>query len=118
MAKSSRIGQRNTRITIKKLTVGIDADGFPTETWEAVFSSPVWCMWVGAYGQEVFENARASETGNATVNMPYSSLVDNRCRVWKNNDPQDDEHAYVIVGEPNVIDRKELEFKVKRMVSA
>ena len=118
MAKSSRIGQRNTQITIKKLTEGIDNDGFPTKTWEAVFSAPVWCMWVGAYGQEVFENDRASETGNATVNMPYTSLVDNRCRVWKDNDPHDDAHAYVIVGEPNAIDRKELEFKVKRLVSA
>lgn len=118
MAKSSRIGQRDTRIIIKKLTPGIDEDGFPTETWEAVFPEPVWCMWVGNYGNAVFENARNSETGNATVNMPHSSLVDNRCRVWKESDPQDDAHAYVIVGEPNALGRKELEFKVERMVSA
>ena len=118
MAKTSRIGERNTLITIKKLKTGIDKDGFPIEIWDPVFSKPIWCMWVSAFGQSVFENDRASETGNATVNMPYSPLVDNRCRVWKDNDPHDDLHAYVIVGEPNNLNRKELEFKVKRMVDA
>lgn len=118
MAKSSRIGQRNTRIVIKQLTPGVDADGYPTEEWADIFGAPVWCMWVGTFGQAVFENDRASETGNATVNMAYSPLVTNRCRVWKDGEPEDDKHAYVIVGEPNNLDRKEIEFKVKRMVSA
>jgi head-tail adaptor len=118
MAKRSRIGQRKTNITIKKLTKGIDADGYPTEEWTDVFGGKVKCLWVSAFGQEVFENHRAGETGNATVNMPYSPLVDNGCRVWYENEPQDDQHAFVIVGEPNNLERRELEFKVKRLVSA
>lgn len=118
MAKSTRIGQRNMLIIIKQLTTGTDADGYPTETWTDVFSAAVWCAWAGTYGQAVFENDRMSETGNATINMAYSPLVTNRCRVWKYGDTQDDEHAYVIVGEPNNLDRKELEFKVRRLVSA
>ena len=118
MAKSSMIGQRNTRIVIKQLVPGINENGFPTETWTAVFASPVWCMWAGMYGQAVYENDRNGETGNATVNMAYSPLVTNRCRIWKDGETEDDAHAYVIVGEPNNLNRKELEFKVRRLVSA
>ena len=118
MAKSSRIGQRNTRIIIKRLMVGVDVDGFPTERWEAIFESPVWCMWVSAFGASFVENARAGEMGNATINMPYTPWVDNRCRIWRADEPEDEQHAFEIIGEPNNLDRRELEIKVRRRVVA
>jgi head-tail adaptor len=118
MAKSSRIGQRDTRIVIRAPTVMVDSKGNQRMTWADVFGAPVWCMWAGAYGTQVYENARMGEAGNATINMAYTDAVTNRCRVWKAGEPLDDAHAYEIVGEPNILGRRELEIKVRRLVVA
>jgi hypothetical protein len=50
--------------------------------------------------------------------MRYSSLVNERCRIWREADTQDKD-AYEIVSIDNVGDRREfLEIKVKRLVVA
>ena len=39
MAKSVLVGQMKTKITIKKLTAGMDSEGYQTETWENIFKT-------------------------------------------------------------------------------
>ena len=118
MAKASRIGQRDTRIVIRAPTVVTDSEGNQDMTWADIFPAPVWCMWAGTFGTSVYENARAGEAGNATINMGYTPRVTNRCRIWRAGDELDDAHAYEIVGEPNNLGRRELEIKVRRLVVA
>lgn len=115
MAKTVTAGQMRTQITVKRLTSGVDADGFPTETWEPVFSAPVRCLWVNAHGSEVFEHLRMDLKEVATITTRYSPLIDVRCRIWHESDPL----PYEIISIDNVEDaRRFLEIKVRRAVTA
>lgn len=120
MAKEARIGEMRTRVYISAIVeAGTDADGFPTEIVTPLFGGPVHCLWVSAHGNEVYENMRLGLKKTATLTMRYSPLVDERCRLWREGDPQTDEYAYEIVSIDNVQDRRKLmEIKVKKVEKA
>ena len=120
MAKSALSGEMNTKITIKKLVRGVDAQGFETKSWEPIFNSPAWCKWVNAHGSEVYDNMRLDLKEVATITMRYTPLVDVRCRVWKYPDNvDDDQYAYEIISMDHVeSSRAFLEIKLRRVVTA
>lgn len=97
MAKSAAAGEMRTRITVKKPTRGVDADGFHTETWVSVFPGMVKCKWVPAHGSEAMENTRLDMGRVATFTMRYTSLIDETCAVWYENDTQDAAHAWRVI---------------------
>lgn len=103
----------HTRITVKSLTTGIDADGYPTEAWTDVFGGKVWCNWKNAHGTELYDTMRLDLKEVATITMRYSDKVNERCRVWRGTD------EYEIISVDNVDDARQwLEIKVKRRVVA
>ena len=107
--KTARIGEMNTRITVKSVVYTINANGIETETLTDVFNGLVWCAWVNAHGSEVYDNLRLNLNDVATVTMRYSSLVNEKCRVFK------DGNEYEILSIDNVHDgRRRLELKVRR----
>ena len=113
--KSARIGEMHTKITVKSLTTGIDADGYPTETWTDVFGGKVWCNWKNAHGQELYDTMRLDLKEVATITMRYSDKVNERCRIWREAETD----AYEIISIDNVDDARQwLEIKVKRRVIA
>lgn len=99
MAKQATAGQMNTRITVKALTAGVDADGYATETWTNIIAAGAMlrCSWVFDYGREVTENNRLGLGQTATITLRYTSLVTPRCRVWYENDAQTDLNAWEVV---------------------
>ena len=121
MAKSALAGEMRTRVTIKKLVTGehTDSEGNPIEEWQDVFGAPVWCKWVYAHGDEVFEGMRLNLGQLATITMRYTPKVDERCRIWKGNDEQDDDHAWEVVSINDPEDQhKFLDIELKRAVVA
>ena len=117
MAKTASIGEMRTKIIIKALLPEKDADGFPDPEWIDMFSAPVWCLWVNAHGRELYETMREEMREVATITMRYSAKVDVRCRIWRENETQDDDHAYEILSIDNIRDGRNLmEIKVKRLV--
>ena len=118
MAKSVRIGEMRTRITVKLPTPGIDDDGFATETSADVFGGKVWCKWVWQHGAEVFENMRLGLGEVATITMPYTNAITVRCKVWREGETADAD-AWEIVSINNVEEaRRFLEIKLRRGVKA
>jgi len=116
--KSARIGEMRTKITVKSLVVGIDADGYYTETWTDAFGGKVWCNWTNAHGAEVYDAMRQDLKEVATITMRYSDKVTPTCRIWRESETGD-ANAYEIISLDNVGDeRKFLEVKVKRRVVA
>lgn len=108
-------GEMKTKITIKNRVTGQDADGYPQETQVDVFGGMVWCKWVNAYGQELFESMRLDLKEAATITMRYSDKVNQRCEIYHENDPK----PYEVVSVNDVLDKHQfLEIKVRRKVSA
>lgn len=125
MAKSAVAGEMKTKITIKRLVTGIDPSGYQTKRWEDIFPGKVWCKWVNAHGQEVYDNLRLELNETATITMRYSDKVDVRCRIWRERDDETgdekerEKRAWEIISLDNVEDgRRFLELKVKRAVVA
>lgn len=121
MAKSARAGEMRTRIIIKTLMTSehTDSEGNPIEEWHDLFGAPVWCKWVYAHGDEVYEGMRLNIGQMATITMRYTPKVDVRCRIWKAGDTQDDDHAWEVVSINNPEDRNQfLDIELKRVVVA
>lgn len=119
MAKSATPGEMRTRITVKSLNPGADDDGYKTDDWTTLLGGKVYCKWVGAHGNEVFESQRLNLGEVATITMRYTAAVNQRCRIWYENDDQDALHAWEIISVDDVEDRhRYLEIKVKRKVAA
>lgn len=119
MAKTATAGEMRTRITLKTLTAGTDADGYPTQTWTNPFGGMVRCKWVSAHGKEVMENNRLGLGQIATVTMRYTSLVTPRCRVWHEADAQTDVNAWEVVSVNDPEDRHAfLEMTLRKLVVA
>lgn len=97
MARAATAGEMRTRITVKKPTRGVNANGIQTETWSNVFQNAVRCKWVSAHGSEAMENNRLEVGLVATLTMRYTSLIDETCCVWYENDTQDTAHAWRII---------------------
>lgn len=97
MARAAAAGDMRTRVTVKKPTRSVDADGFHTETWANVFPGMTRCKWVSAHGSEAMENNRLDVGRVATLTMRFTSLVDETCCVWYENDTQDAAHAWKII---------------------
>ena len=110
-----------TRITVKKLTDGIDADGYPTQAWANVLTgnSMIRCKWVSAHGKEVNENDRLGLGQIATVTMRYTPKITPRCCVWKEAEAQTDANAWEVVSVNDPEDRHAfLELTLRRLVVA
>jgi head-tail adaptor len=119
MAKQASAGEMRTRITVKKPTRSIDAEGFRTETWTDLFGGMTRCKWVYAHGAEVIEHKRQELGHVATITMRYTPLIDETCRVWKENDTQDAAHAWEVISVNDPEDRHAfLEITVRREVVA
>ncbi len=120
MAKSARSGEMRTKITIQALTDGINENGFQTKEWANIFGDKkAWCLWVNAHGTEVYDTMRLNLKEPATITMRYTPKVNVRCRIFREDEPQDDAHAYEIISIDNVQDgRSRMEIKVQRMVKA
>ena len=121
MAKSVMAGEMRTRITVQKLTTGTDADGYPTATWANVLAGTgmIHCKWVGAFGSDVLENKRVELGQTATITLRYTSLIDQRCRVFHENDAQTDVNAWEIISVNDPDDRHAfLEITLRRKVVA
>lgn len=115
MAYSALTGEMKTKITIKSLTQTQDGDGYAQDTWTDVFGAPVWCKWVNANGQEVFEGMRLDLNEVATITMRYSDKVDPRCNIFR----ETDQSPYEVISINDVVDgHKFLEIKVRRKVKA
>ena len=115
MARTAQAGEMRTRIRVQRLTAGIDADGYPTEQWTDVFTTPAWCKWVNAHGSEVYENLRLDLQETATLPLRHTDKIHERCRVVR----VDDGRIYDIVSLNPVEDRRAfLEIQVKRTVKA
>jgi len=118
MAKSVSAGEMRTRITVKKPTRTIGTNGFPVETWTAVFSTYVRCKWVSAHGSDVLENNRLDMGQTATITLRYTALIDETCRVWRETDTTDAQ-AWEIVSINDPEDRHAfLEITLRRAVKA
>jgi head-tail adaptor len=121
MAKSVAAGEMRTRITVQKQTASTDADGFPTKTWANVLTGGgmIRCKWVNAHGTEVTEKMRLDLGQIATITLRYTSLIDQRCRVFHEADAQTDANAWTVVSVNDPEDRHAfLEITLKRAVMA
>lgn len=119
MAKSARAGEMRTRITVKRMKAGLDQDGIATEHWIDVFNGMTRCKWVYAHGAEVYDGMRLDLGQMATITMRYTPLIDERCRVWRENEPQDDAHGWDVVSVNVPEDRRSfLDIQLKRTVVA
>ncbi|MGI6239981.1 MAG: head-tail adaptor protein [Christensenellales bacterium] len=118
MAKFVRIGEMRTRITIKRVIKGLDADGHATHAYEDVFPGRVWCKWVWQHGTEVFESMRLNLGQVATITMPYTPKITPQCRIWRESETTDAD-AWEVVSIDNVEEaNRYLEIKVRRDVKA
>ena len=96
-----------------------DSEGNPIMVWVNLFSGKVWCKWVYAHGDEIYEGMCLQVGQLATVTMRYTPKVDVRCRIWHENDPQDEAHAWEVVSINDPEDRhKFLDIELKRVVVA
>lgn len=121
MAKSATAGEMRTRITVKRLedTDETDKEGNAIMEWVDIFHGKVWCKWVYSHGDEVFEGMRLNLGQLATITMRFTRLVDERCKIWHENDPQDDAHAWHVVNINDPEDaHKFLDVELKREVVA
>ncbi|MEG1891364.1 MAG: head-tail adaptor protein [Clostridia bacterium] len=131
MHKRFNVGELRTQIIIKALEPNMDADGYPTETFTPIYGDGVsiGCKWVNVHGREVYEAERLNLREAATLTVRYTSLVNQRCRIWRSDElgalpyGASDEAAaaiaYEIVSVDDIQNRHELlEIKVKRVVVA
>ena len=115
MASYALTGEMKTKILIKGRTETQGPGGYPVEAWEDLFGGKVWCKWVNAHGQELFEGMRLDLKEAATVTMRYSDKVDQRCEIYREDDPK----PYEVISLNDVLDKHQfLEIKVKRKVTA
>lgn len=105
--KTIGAGDMRTRITVQALTVGIDADGFRTETWANVLtgSNMFRCKWLSAHGADALTNKRDELGLTATITLRYTALINQRCRVFYESDAQTDVNAWEIVSVIDIDDR-------------
>ena len=119
MALKATIGQLKTRIIIKRLVESVDDDGFPVMSWEPIVDGHIWCYWHNEVSNEKAQDDRLELRQPAAVTIRYTPLVDVRCRLWLEDEPQDENHAYEIVSVNNWdMKYRFIELKVRRFVVA
>ena len=121
MAKSVTAGAMRTRVTVKKPTTVIDADGISALSWANVLSGTnmLRCKWVSAHGTDVVDNMRNELGQVATITCRFTSLINQQCRVWYENEAQTDANAWEIISVNDPEDaHKYLEITLKRSVIA
>lgn len=119
MALRATIGQLKTRIIVKKLIESVDDDGFPVQEWEPIVDGHIWCYWHNEVSNEKQQDDRLELKQPAAVTVRYTPLIDVRCRVWLEDDPQDEYHAYEVISVNNWdLKYRFLELKVRRVVVA
>lgn len=82
------IGEMRTRVTIRRIRSGIDAEGFNTRAYEDLFPGAVWCKWEWERGTETFENERQRLEERAVITMRYSNKPAPRCVLWKDKETE------------------------------
>ena len=119
MALKALTGQMKTRIIVKKLEESVDDDGFPVKEWTPVFDGHIWCYWHNEVSNEKAEDDRLELKQPAALTIRYTPLIDVRCRVWLEDDPQDEYHAYEVISVNNWdMKYRFLELKIRRVVVA
>lgn len=115
MSKSANAGELRTPVRFVRLRREENVNGYPIETEEEVFSSPVYVKWVNAHGSEVYEARMQKLREPATLTARYSPLIDGTLTVYRAGDPT----PYEIISVDNVENRNLwLEIKVSRKVAA
>ena len=104
MASRASIGEMRTRIVVRRLKTGIDADGFEVIEREDVYPGPIWCKWVWAHGAEALENMRTQMVQTATLTIHYTGRIDARCQVWRAGQADDMDEAWDVVSVNDVED--------------
>lgn len=122
MAKQANAGEMTTRVRFKRLTKGINANGFAEHAEVDVFGQPVYCKWVWAHGSEVFEHMREQLGQVATITMYWSPKVTPDCTVQLVDEQiltGTNSGDFEIVSIDGVENRgRYMEIKVKRRVKA
>lgn len=80
------IGEMRTRVIVRKIKSGLDAEGFNVRGYEDLFSGAIWCKWEWERGTETFENERQRLEERAVLTMRYSNKVTTRCMIWKDKE--------------------------------
>ena len=113
MAKSCLIGEMRTKITVKSVTKGVNANGRETQSEKDVFSGAVRCKWVNAHGTEVIDSLRLDLREVATITMPYTDKITPECLIYRESETE----PFEVISIDNVSnERRFLEIKVKRRV--
>lgn len=95
-----------------------DGAAIPTYSWEA-FTEMLRCKWVSAHGTDVLENNRAELGQSATITLRYTTLINQRCRVFHETDEQTLANAWNIISVNDPEDRhKFIEITLQRKVVA
>lgn len=119
MALRATIGQMRTRIIVKRLTESVNDNGFPVKEWTPIVGGHIWCYWHNEVSNEKDQDDRLELKQPAALTVRYTPLIDVRCRVWLEDDPQDEYHAYEVISVNNWdMKYKFLELKVRRVVVA
>lgn len=115
MAKSANAGELNTAVRFVRIARTTDAEGYPQEREEAVFTSSVFVKWVNAHGSEVFEALEQKLKEPATITMRFSPAIEETMILYREADTQ----PYEIISINDVENRHAwLEIKVQRKVGA
>ena len=87
-------------------------------SWEAAESS-IRCKWVSAHGSDTVENNRLELGQIATITLRHTALIDQRCRVFHENDEQTDANAWTVISVNDPEDRHRfVEATLQRKVAA
>ena len=90
----------------------------PTYSWQS-FTEKLRCKWVSAHGNDVLENNRAELGQTATITLRYTTLIDQRCKVFHENDEQTLSNAWTVISVNDPEDRHRfVEITLQRKVVA
>ena len=95
-----------------------DGAEVPVYSWEET-ESKLKCKWVNAHGSDALENLRVELGQTATITLRYTSLINQRCRVFYENDTQTDANAWTVISVNDPEDRHRfIEATLQRKVTA
>ena len=117
MSKNANIGELRTLIKVKKIVRINNSNGIPVEDEVDVFAGyPVYCKWVNAHSNEIWDAMQLQLRDPATITLRYSSILDDiTLIIYRGDDP----HPYEVISIDNVEQRNVwLEIKVQRRQGA
>lgn len=113
MAKYVNAGELRTPIKFVMITRTTDADGYPTETENALLVTK--CKWVNAHGTEVFTAMQQQLKEPATITVRYCALINEKLIVYKGSET--DPYQVISIDDVEELHRW-MEIKVQRKTGA